>query len=153
MGEANAGSPSQAKFRKKVEESTDSPSKAKVPALKSGASTGSPKRAGSGFSDKVPRMTCFGSSDGPVPEKKPSLAERYSAWKVSLQPHVSDCYTCNTQQAHAWDLSCKFTLATLNTRLLQIGQFVQELPKHLLHLVCGTQASACLCSNLASTHA
>lgn len=85
--EANAGSPSQAKFRKAIEESTDSPSKAKVASLKStwksDASMGSPKRAGSGFSDKVPRMTCFGTSDAPIPEKKPSLAQRYSAWKVS----------------------------------------------------------------------
>ena len=83
--EAEAGSPSQAKFRKELEESADSPSKAKTATLKSSTSTGSPKRAGSGFSDKVPRMTCFGTSDGPVPEKKPSLAERYSAWKVLSQ--------------------------------------------------------------------
>ena len=46
-------------------------------------STGTPKRAGSGFGDKVPRMTCWGTSDQAVVEKKPSLAERYSAWKVS----------------------------------------------------------------------
>lgn len=81
--EANAGSPSQAKFRKAAEEPTESPSKAKVATLKSDVSVGSPKSAGSGFSDKVPRMTCFGTSDGPIPEKKPSLAQRYSAWKVS----------------------------------------------------------------------
>lgn len=81
--EANAGSPSQAKFRKAAQEQTNSPTKAKVETLKSDTSAGSPKRAGSGFSDKVPRMTCFGTSDGPIPEKKPSLAQRYSAWKVS----------------------------------------------------------------------
>lgn len=83
--EANAGSPSQAKFRKEAEESIDSAiqSKAKAETLKSEASVGSPKRAGSGFGDKVPRMTCFGTSAAPIPEKKPSLAQRYSAWKVS----------------------------------------------------------------------
>ncbi len=81
--EAASGSPSQAKFRKGLETALDSPSKAKGSPLKSGTSVGTPKRAGSGFGDKVPRMTCWGTSDQPVVVKKPSLAERYSAWKVS----------------------------------------------------------------------
>jgi len=81
--EAASGSPSQAKFRKGLETTLDSPSKAKGSPLKSGTSMGTPKRAGSGFGDKVPRMTCWGTSDQPVVVKKPSLAERYSAWKVS----------------------------------------------------------------------
>ena len=77
--EARTGSPTKAKFLKEAEKSTTSTSKAK--ALTADASVGSLKKAGSG--NKVPRMTCFGTSDGPLPEKKPSLAQRYSAWKVS----------------------------------------------------------------------
>ena len=79
MQGANSGSPSQAKFRKEAEESIDL-SKAKAVTTKADASVGSPKEAGS--DDKVSRMTCFGTSDRPIPEKKPSLAQRYSAWKV-----------------------------------------------------------------------
>lgn len=112
--EANAGSPSQAKFRKAAEESSTSPSKAKVETLKSDASVGSPKRAGSGFSDKVPRMTCFGTSDGPTPEKKPSLAQRYSAWKVShhFQSISGSC------SSHVWLTSavCFGRVHCLNSR-------------------------------------
>ncbi|KAL3140124.1 hypothetical protein ABBQ38_004402 [Trebouxia sp. C0009 RCD-2024] len=74
---ASTGSPTKAKFLKEAEKSTTSTSKAK--ALTADASVGSLKTAGSG--NKVPRMTCFGTSDGPLPEKKPSLAQRYSAWK------------------------------------------------------------------------
>lgn len=83
--EAASGSPSQAKFRKGLEMASDSSSQAKGSPLKSGTSVGTPKRAGSGFGDKVPRMTCWGTSDQPVVVKKPSLAERYSAWKVKQQ--------------------------------------------------------------------
>ncbi len=85
--EAASGSPSQAKFRKGLETALDSPLQAKGSPLKSGTSVGTPKRAGSGFGDKVPRMTCWGTSDQPVVVKKPSLAERYSAWKVSRPLH------------------------------------------------------------------
>ena len=85
--EAASGSPSQAKFRKGLETALDSPSQAKGSPLKSGSSVGTPKRAGSGIGDKVPRMTCWGTSDQPVVAKKPSLAERYSAWKVSRPLH------------------------------------------------------------------
>lgn len=78
--QASTGSPSKAKFLKEAEESTKSTASAsKTKALKADTSVGSLKKAGSG--DKVPRMTCFGTSDGPLPEKKPSLAQRYSAWK------------------------------------------------------------------------
>lgn len=83
--EAASGSPSQAKFRKGLETALDSPSQTKGSPLKSGTSLGTPKRAGSGIDDKVPRMTCWGTSDQPVVVKKPSLAERYSAWKVKQQ--------------------------------------------------------------------
>lgn len=85
--EAASGSPSQAKFRKGLETALDSPLQAKGSPLKSGTSVGTPKRAGSGFGDKVPRMTCWGTSDQPVVVKKPSLADRYSAWKVSRPLH------------------------------------------------------------------
>ncbi len=106
--EAASGSPSQAKFRKGLETALDSPSQAKGSPLKSGTSVGTPKRAGSGFGDKVPRMTCWGTSDQPVVVKKPSLAERYSAWKVSRPLHCMSTIRLVTIMSIALDL---FTLS------------------------------------------
>jgi len=102
--EAVSGSPSQAKFRKGLETALDYPSQAQASPLKSGTSVGSPKRAGSGFGDKVPRMTCWGTSDQPVVVKKPSLAERYSAWKVSRPFYCMSTIWLVTMMSIALDL-------------------------------------------------
>ena len=88
--EAAAGSPSQAKVRKNMEQALDSPSAAKDSSAKPQSRLATSKSGGSGASDKVARMTCWGTSDqGAATVKKPSLAERYSAWKVIPESSMS----------------------------------------------------------------